>query len=152
LGGKEKSDNLVLLKRYRELVSKIEKLLEEHFSPDTGSGDEIDFPVDVFIETASKELVIEIEMAGLNPGSVNITGTDNVLEIWGKKDTIRDDCYESCIYLERENGPFRKLIHIEHPVDYAKAQASFKAGVLIIRLPLINERRGIKNLKIKNEE
>jgi len=152
LAGKEKSDNLVLLKRYRELISSIDKLFEDYLSPDTGQRDEVDFPMDVFIEIASDELVIEIEMAGLNAETVLITGVDNVLEIRGTKDTMRDDCYESCICLERENGVFRKLIHIDYPVDYRKADASFKAGVLIIKLPVITEKRSENIIKINDEE
>jgi len=152
LDRKEKSDNLILLKKYRELVSGIEKLLEDYLSPDTDHRDEIDFPADVFIETARNELIIEVEMAGLNADSVKITGIDNVLEIFGEKDTFRDNYYESCICLERENGVFRKLVSIEHPVDYRNADVSFKSGVLIIKLPLIHEKRCANVLKIRNEE
>ncbi len=149
---KQKSDNLVLLKKFRELISGIEKLLEEHLSPDTGHSDEIDFPMDVFIETETKEMVIEIEMPGLNADCVKVTGIDNLIEIFGTKDTTRESFYESCICLERENGVFRKIINIEHPVDYQKAVSCFKKGVLIIKLPLIDEKKCNNVLEIKDEE
>jgi HSP20 family molecular chaperone IbpA len=152
LGGKQKSDNLVLLKKYHELISSIEKLLEDHLAPDTGQNNEIDFPHDVFIDTDTDEMVIEIEMAGLSAESVKITGIDNLLEISGEKDTTRENFYESCICLERENGIFRKILHIEHPVDYRKAESFFKKGVLFIKLPLINEKRCNNIITIKDEE
>ncbi len=152
MSNKERSDNLILLKRYRELVSKIEKLLEEKLSPDTRQEDEIDFPVDVFIETKRNEVVIEIEMAGLQAESVKLSGFDSLLEISGKKETMRDSKYESCVCLERENGAFKKLLKVDIPVDFDGAEACFKNGVLEIRLPMTVEKRVTKTITIKNED
>ena len=99
--------------------------------------------VDVY-ET-DKEVVVRAELPGLSAKDVDITLADNTLTIKGEKkisDEVKGDNYyrmESCY------GAFQRTIALPVPVKGDKVKASFKDGVLEIRLPKVEEKaRGIK--------
>ena len=103
--------------------------------------EDINFPFDMYIE--NDEVVIEVEMPGLEKEQVHIEGIDQFLEISGEKDTVKRK-YKCCIGLERTNGKYKKLIYIERSVNMQSAAAQLEDGVLTIRLPLVEEERGKK--------
>lgn len=147
--GRKENDNLWLLKQYRELINEIEKAFAEVINPEKTAGDEIDFPFDVFIDTSSNELVVEIEIPGLNIEDVSLNAADQLLQVSGKKDTLRSNRYESCVCLERENGAFNKIIHLGRAVNLSAVSAHLEDGVLTVRFPLVEEKRGIKKIEIR---
>lgn len=141
------SDNLSVLKQYRELIESIESALQELLDPEKAPKEEIDFPYDVFIDKGGSQLVVEVEMPGLTMENVNIYGLDQFIEISGKKDTLRSNRYENCVCLERENGTFRKVIYLGRTVDINNTSASIEKGVLTLRLPIITEKRGVMKIE-----
>ena len=142
------SDNLKYLKQYRNLVAEIEKALEELVDPEKSHKGDIDFPYDVYIDKGGETLVLEVEMPGLNADEISIYTTDRFIEISGKKSIERSNRYDHCICLERDNGDFKKVVYLGKTVTLNNAEAELKDGVLSIRIPIVEEKRGIKTIPI----
>ena len=142
------SDNLELLKQYRGLVREIELALEELVDPEKSHKEEIDFHYDVYIDKGGETLVLEVEMPGLNVDDISIYTTDKFLEISGSKKTKRSNKYDHCICLERDNGRFRKVIFLGKTVNFNEAQSQLCDGVLTVKMPIVKEKRGIKQITI----
>jgi HSP20 family protein len=88
--------------------------------------------VDVY-ETA-EEVVVLAEIPGVDPASVDLAVTGNVLTLRGGKET--SDMPDAVIQLkERRFGPFHRELTLSNEVDLDKAQADAKQGVLKIRIP-----------------
>jgi HSP20 family protein len=89
-------------------------------------------PVDVY-ETP-EELLVIVEVPGVDPSSIDLAATGNVLSLKGVKDA--GDLPESMIQVrERVFGGFHRQITLPNEVDFDKAEASINHGVLKIRLP-----------------
>jgi HSP20 family molecular chaperone IbpA len=146
---RKSSDNLTVLKQYRGLIEEVESALQELLDPEKVPEEEIDFPYDVFIDDGGCRLVVEVETPGLTMEQLKIYGFDQFIEISGNKDTLRSNRYENCVCLERENGTFRKVIHLGKAVNFNNAAISLENGLLTIKFPIIIEKRGI--IKIEPE-
>jgi len=135
------------LRRYNNLKLEIERLIDTLITPLTAEAEkDISCSFDLYLE--GEELVVEMEVPGLEKEQLRIEGTDKFLEISGQKDTVKRK-YKVCLGLERANGKFKKLIYIERSVNFQDARASLEDGVLTIRMPLVTEKRGKRLITIE---
>jgi len=135
------------LRRYNSLKLEIERLIDTLLKPLTRETEEdLSCPFDLYLE--GDELVIEMEVPGLEKEHLHVEGMDKFVEISGVKDTVKRK-YKACLGLERTNGKFKKLVYIEHVVNFQEATARLEDGVLTIRMPLITEKRGKKRITIE---
>lgn len=75
-----------------------------------------------------------VEVPGVDPSSINLSATGNVLSLKGVKDA--GDLPEPMIQVrERVFGGFHRQITLPNEVDFDKVEASINQGVLTIRLP-----------------
>jgi HSP20 family protein len=89
-------------------------------------------PTDVF-ETKS-EVVIHTEIAGVDPKKLSILFKEGVLTIRGERPQIKvQDCL-ACKNKEIVAGRFERNIYIPQPVDTDSVKASYKDGILEVRL------------------
>jgi HSP20 family protein len=89
-------------------------------------------PVDVY-ETP-EALLIVMEIPGVEPASIDLAATRNVLTVKGNKDA--GDLPEPQIQVrERVFGAFHRQISLPNEVDFDQAEADVKNGILTIRLP-----------------
>ena len=106
-----------------------------------GPGEETDFPaVDIF-ETAT-EIVVEAELPGVDPARVAVSVDRGALVIEGVKEEDAPPGRVAFLCMERSFGPFRRVVPLLGAVDLARATAVCRAGVLRIRLPRIEDKRG----------
>ena len=94
------------------------------------------------------EIVIESTVAGVDADELDIDITSESVTIRGerqKKEEVAEDNY---LYQECYWGKFSRSVILPQEVDPEKAQADFKNGVLIIRLPKLIRSTG-KKLKIR---
>lgn len=92
--------------------------------------------VDVF-QTAD-EIVVVAPVAGVKPENLEITITDEILEIQGRRNfQFR---VEDADYFTRECfwGPFSRTVILPDAVDTGRVTASFKNGILTVRIPKIS--------------
>jgi HSP20 family protein len=92
------------------------------------------------------EVVILIEVPGVQRSDIQISWKDNILTISGHKRPQPEASGAKYVCVERNYGPFRREISIGFPIDHRKAKAELREGLMKIRLPKIrqdNERNTI---------
>ena len=103
-------------------------------------------PVDIF-STGEHELVIKAEIPGMNKDEIDITVENFTLTIHGEKkaeQAVKDDQFHR---VERSYGAFTRSFALPHTVDSNKVEASYKDGVLTIKLPQREEAKP-KQIKV----
>jgi HSP20 family protein len=89
-------------------------------------------PVDVY-ETPEDILVV-VEVPGVEPASIDLAATGNVLTMKGVK--AAGELPEPQVHVrERLFGAFHRQITLPNEVDFDKAEAAINQGVLTVRLP-----------------
>ena len=82
------------------------------------------------------EVVIFVEMPGVERSDVQLGWNDGVLIISGvKRQRPSGQGVATYLCLERTYGHFRREISIRIPIDHKKAQAELNNGLLKIHLP-----------------
>jgi HSP20 family protein len=94
-------------------------------------------PIDVC--EGPDDVVILIEVPGVDRKDVQISWKDNVLTISGHKRPQSDATGAKYVCVERNYGPFRREIAIGIPIDHRKAKAELREGLMRIRLPKLRE-------------
>jgi len=85
------------------------------------------------LEETDKEYRVSAELPGLDQGDVEITVEDGVLTLRGEKRIENED--RTRAFSERFYGRFERRISLDRDIDEAKANASFRNGVLTVILP-----------------
>ncbi len=93
--------------------------------------------VDIFEEKG--DVVIKAEMPGIKKEDVNVTITENTVTISGEKKQKEKIEKKNYHREERRYGSFCRRFGLPENVNSDKANASFKNGVLEIRLPKTKE-------------
>lgn len=86
------------------------------------------------VTETDKDLTLTAELAGLDEKDVEVTLQDDVLTIKGEKKTERQEKDHRCCLSERSYGSFSRSIALPDNVDTNSIDASFKKGVLTVRL------------------
>lgn len=90
--------------------------------------------VDIY-ETENNEVVLKAELPEMKRQDISITFENQVLTIRGERkvdETIRRDRYQR---FERSYGSFSRSFTIPSTIDAARINATYKDGVLTVRLP-----------------
>lgn len=101
--------------------------------------------VDVY--QTEDDIVVQSTIAGVDQNDVDISVTNDMVTIRGKRtsqEKIRSSDY---YYQELFWGPFSRSIILPEDVDSDNAKASMKNGLLTIRLPKLSKSR-TKKVKI----
>jgi len=93
--------------------------------------------VDLF--EGEQEVVIKAEVPGMDKGDLKIDLTDSMLMISGEKKKEEDIKEENYTYSERSFGSFSRSLQLPCAVESDKAKATFKNGVLEVKLPKTEE-------------
>jgi len=104
----------------------------------------------VDIYQTSDSIVVKALVAGVVPGSIDISLTRDMITIRGNREEHNEVTAENYFYRELYWGSFARTILLPEEVDVDEADASTNHGILIIRLPKINKDRKTK-LKVKSK-
>ncbi len=86
---------------------------------------------------------VRVEVPGADTSDVTLTIQDGILRVQGIKREAAPVGKLLCYYcLERRYGRFDRTIPVHWVVDARKARASLERGVLTVRLPKLEDRRG----------
>lgn len=87
------------------------------------------------VKETDKEILVSVEVPGMDKKDCRITIEGNVLLVSGEKRYERETSESTYYVMERAYGTFQRTIPLPCNVDADKAEASYKNGVLNIRLP-----------------
>jgi len=102
--------------------------------------------VDVYED--KDDIVVKAELPGMSKDDIEVNVTDHQLTLKGekkKKEETKEDDYYRC---ERSFGSFSRVLDLPADVQTEKAKASFKDGLLEIRVPKTEEAKK-KQIKVK---
>jgi HSP20 family protein len=94
---------------------------------------------------------VSIELPGLDEKEVEVTLTDEALTIRGEKKIERREEKRGYYVSERSYGAIYRSIPLPAGVDSEKAEATFRNGVLTVRLPQSPEAKAkVKKIAVKS--
>jgi HSP20 family protein len=104
--------------------------------------------VDLYEE--KDEIVAKAELPGIEKDAIQVNVADHLLTIKGEKKKEEETKEKNFYRSERSYGSFIRTVELPADVHGEKARASFKNGVLEIRLPKTEEAKK-KEVKVKVE-
>ncbi len=87
------------------------------------------------LEETSKDVLVRVELPGMDKTDCQITIEGNVLHLRGEKRFEREASDSTYHVMERAYGAFHRAIPLPRNVNIDHAEANFKNGVLTVRLP-----------------
>lgn len=102
--------------------------------------------IDVY--QTERELVIQSAIAGIKLEDLDITIKGDKITIKGKREKPNETEERNYFYQECYWGPFSREIILPVEVDPSRAEATFKEGILTIRMPKI-EREKKRKIEVK---
>lgn len=120
--------------------------LQEELETEEEPAQEGELAVDIY--QTGDAIVVKALIAGVNPNSVDISLTRDMITIRGHREEHTETTADNYFYKELYWGAFARTILLPEEVDVDAAEATTNHGILIIRLPKINKERQTK-LKVK---
>ena len=108
-------------------------------------------PVDLC--EAKDAVYVRVELPGLKADQIHVGLTNTQLRIWGeKKRSVTKQPISSHLCSERSYGRFSRLVPLRWTFSVREATAELANGLLLIRLPKIEDRRGVEfKLTVKDK-
>jgi HSP20 family protein len=100
------------------------------------------------IEETDKDILARLELPGMDKADFRVTIEGNVLNVSGQKRYERETSNSTYHVMECAYGAFERSIPLPGNVDAEKAAASYKDGVLRIRLPKVTG-EGAKTIRVR---
>lgn len=101
------------------------------------------------VET-DKAIEVSLELPGMEMKEIEVTVNDDMLTVKGEKKIERQEEKKGYYLSERSYGAIYRTIPLPPGVDGGKAEASFKNGVLTIKLPQTPEAQAkVKRIEVK---
>ena len=102
---------------------------------------DLGFPVTPAVDVVEKDNAFELtaEIPGLDGKNIELTLSDDVLTIKGEKSEEKEEKTKDRYVSERRYGSFRRSLQLPASVDAGKIEATYKNGVLSVKLPKSEE-------------
>ena len=123
-----------------------------HISPrheNSGVEDEPSGELAVDVYQTPDAIVVKALIAGVQPNSIDISLTREMLTISGSRQDEREVDEEHYFQRELYWGSFSRTVLLPEEVDVDGAEASERHGILMIRLPKVNKKKETK-LKVRS--
>lgn len=83
---------------------------------------------------AGDEFVVQLDLPGMDPGSVDLDVERNVLTVNAERPAISGE--QEMVAAERPRGVFSRQLILGDNLDVDNVVASYEAGVLTLRIPV----------------
>lgn len=140
---------------FEKLTGSHEKIEPEEIVDTRGFMDELEeekeegqLTVDVY--QTSNEIILQAFTSGIKTDDLDISITQDMLTIKGKREDHRRVEREDFFCQELYWGSFSRKITLPHEVDPDEAEATLKNGILTVKLPKLDRER-VQKLKVKGE-
>jgi len=108
---------------------------ENQYLHDTGSAS-----MDIY--ESKNHIVVEMDLAGADPKDIAVEVDKDQVRIEGRKvESVRHEPSVVFHCAERSFGGFRRVFGIGSSIDFKNIEARFKKGVLLLKLPKLQDRR-----------
>jgi HSP20 family protein len=87
------------------------------------------------LSEGSKDLLVEIELPGLDESDIEVLIDDGELTVRGEKKVEREESGRTYVLTERTYGRFARTFRLPPGADTDRAKATFSNGVLTVALP-----------------
>jgi len=94
---------------------------------------------DVYLSADETVISVNVEIAGAEPTELRVMVEERLLYIVGRRIDRERAARGSVLMKEIEYGDFVKKLHLPVAVAYEEATASYRDGILTIRLPVSEE-------------
>ncbi len=132
------------LQRLRDRVGRLFAALQEATVAEDPLASETWAPPVDLCETCDA-IVLKVELPGLTADQIKIGATNTQLRIWGeKKRRMPRNRIISHLCSERSYGKFSRIVPLRWTVSLQNAIAEISNGMLTIKLPKIEDRRGVE--------
>lgn len=124
-----------------EIQHEVNRIFDSFFGrpPAQGvRGDRVWAPLVDMYETKD-DLVLMAEVPGVKEKDVSVSITGDLISIKGERRFDEEMKEPSVLHLERVYGRFERLVQLPIPVQADKVKATYRDGVLEIRLPKAEE-------------
>ena len=85
------------------------------------------------------DLVLDFELPGVSEKDVSLSITGDLLTVKGERGLTREAKEENTYHTERVYGKFERSVQLPMPVQAEKVKATYRDGVLEVRLPKAEE-------------
>jgi len=131
----------------------MERLFDRFFSLSPAlmrSGMQQQFNPLLDVHETEKEFQINVEVPGMDENDIDVSMSKDMLTISGEKKEEKEENAKGIYRLERHYGSFSRSIPLpDNCVDTEKAEASYKNGVLTVRLPkAVGYKESVKKIPI----
>ena len=141
-------------------LGEMERMMEETFrrplfgmSPfrtlfhELGSHGDVMPTVDIFEQKG--EIVVKAELAGMKREDIDVKLVDNTLVLSGEKKSEEKVEKKDFLRVERSFGTFNRTMVLPEGLDTKKIKASFKDGVLEVRIPKVEVKSVARHVAIE---
>lgn len=104
-------------------------------TPSKGERRLVDIVPTTDVAETDSEIVVTVELPGIDEKDVDVTVSENRLTIKGEKKTDREEKDKSFHMMERSYGAFQRSLALPEEADTNKADAKFDKGVLTVSIP-----------------
>lgn len=102
------------------------------------------------VAETDKEIAVTAELPGMEQKDIDISLHDGMLTVKGEKKHQNEEKKDGLYHAERSYGSFSRSVVLPAEVDEDKIEASYKDGVLKIRLPKTEPQKAqAKKIQIK---
>jgi HSP20 family protein len=135
---------------FRDIQNEMNRLFDRFLGrlPATVSGTDRQtwVPVVDMYET-SDDLVVDFELPGVPEKEISLSITGDLLTVKGEREFNPQQSDDTHFHMERVYGKFERSIRLPRPVQADRVSATYRDGVLEVRLPKTEEVRP-KEIKI----
>jgi HSP20 family protein len=96
------------------------------------------------------EFTVKAEVPGCKAEDIDISVHGNILTISGEKKQEKEEKGKGYRHTERSYGSFRRDLNLASEVDSNKVEATYKDGILSIKLPKTEKTKAVK-IKVKEQ-
>jgi HSP20 family protein len=132
----------------RDVFETIQDLMRRPFDDFFGTSE---FMPRIDVSEQDGETIVRAEIPGMSPDDVDVKLENGNLVLKGEKKVENDDRDENRYHVERSFGSFYRAIPVSSDVTEDDVKASFKNGVLTVRLPNSRVEGQGKRIPIESE-
>jgi HSP20 family protein len=135
------------LDRFRGEMDRLFRRFFDLWPSEVGPGEGEWMPL-VDVSETGKEVLVNAEIPGMEPKDIDISLSGNLLTLKGERKHEEEKKGESFHRIERSYGAFTRTVELPADVDSTKVDATYKDGVLKIRMPRTKE-ESVKKIEVK---